>query len=71
MTGKESGDDMETIIETLRPVCNIKKLSFQMNQKLSNTSSHDIVSSICKKRSKSVILVFVLRKIREIRQFAN
>jgi len=34
VTGNESGDDMETIIETLRPVCNNKKIKFSNESKI-------------------------------------
>ena len=49
----------------------LEKLSFQMNQKISNTSSHDIVSSIWKNVSKFVILVFIARDIWKQHQVAN
>ena len=42
-----------------------------MNQKFSNTSSHDIVSSIWKNVSKFVILVFIARDIWKQHQVAN
>ena len=74
VTGKESGDDMETIIETLRPVCSNEKIKFSNESK---TFEYIITwySLLHVKNDQNPLFSyntnFVLREIREIQQVAN